>query len=214
MTATAQFTIGEQASCTDGPCGEVRRVVVDPVARTVTHLVIEAKHRSGLARLVPVDLVRAGADGLELSCTLATFDNLDRAEETEFLPGTGGYGYSPHQVLGWPYYGISAGTMGLGMGNVSPAFTYDTLPVGEVGVRRGDCVHALDGEIGKVQGLAIESGSHQVTHVLLQEGHLWGRKEVTIPIGAVVSIDNGIRLNLTKRQVEDLPPVPVDRRGE
>jgi len=52
-----EFTIGAEASCTDGVCGEVTRVVIDPIAETVTHLVIEPKHRVGLARLVPLDLV-------------------------------------------------------------------------------------------------------------------------------------------------------------
>jgi hypothetical protein len=41
--------------------------------------------------------------------------------------------------------------------------------------------------------------------VLLREGHLWGRKEVSIPVSAVTKIENGIWLNLTKKQVEDLP---------
>jgi hypothetical protein len=45
-----------------------------------------------------------------------------------------------------------------------------------------------------------------VTHVLLQEGHLWGRKDVVIPVSAVTKVENGIWLNLTKKQVEDLPP--------
>jgi hypothetical protein len=49
--------------------------------------------------------------------------------------------------------------------------------------------------------------------VLLQEGHLFGRKEVAIPITAVVAIDDGIRLNLTKEDVQNLPPVEVDRLG-
>jgi hypothetical protein len=46
--------------------------------------------------------------------------------------------------------------------------------------------------------------------VLLQEGHLWGRKEVAIPISAVTGIEDGIRLNITKQQVENLPPVDID----
>ena len=45
-----------------------------------------------------------------------------------------------------------------------------------------------------------------MTHVLLQEGHLWGRKEVAIPITAVTRVDIGIELNLTKDQVGNLPP--------
>ena len=63
--------------------------------------------------------------------------------------------------------------------------------------------------IGQVQGLVIDPDSRQVTHVLLQEGHLWGRKEVAIPIRAVTVVDDGIRLNLTKQQVQDLPPAGI-----
>jgi hypothetical protein len=37
-------------------------------------------------------------------------------------------------------------------------------------------------------------------------GHIWGRKEIAIPISAVTGVDNGIRLNITKKQVEELPP--------
>jgi sporulation protein YlmC with PRC-barrel domain len=81
-------------------------------------------------------------------------------------------------------------------------------------VQRGDRVHATDGEIGRVQGLVIDPGSHHVTHVLLQEGHLWGSKEVAIPIGAVTDVEAGIRLNITKQQVEDLPPVDIDHPSE
>ena len=77
-------------------------------------------------------------------------------------------------------------------------------------MRRGDHVHATDGAIGKVQGLVIDRADHHVTHVLLQEGHLWGRKQVAIPIGAVASVDNGVRLTLTKDDVRDLPPIDLD----
>ena len=48
-----------------------------------------------------------------------------------------------------------------------------------------------------------------MTHVLLQEGHFWGRKEVAIPIGAVTGVNDGIQLNITKQQVEDLAPVDI-----
>lgn len=80
-------------------------------------------------------------------------------------------------------------------------------------MRRCDHVHATDGEIGLVEGLVIDPDDHQVTHVLLQEGHLWGRKEVAIPIGAVTGIEAGIRLNISKQQVESLPPVAIDHVG-
>ena len=83
----------------------------------------------------------------------------------------------------------------------------DVIPGGEAEVGPGDPVHAVDGEIGRVQGFVVNSDDDRVTHVLLQEGHLWGRKEVAIPMSAVIRVDEGIRLNLTRKQVGELPPV-------
>jgi sporulation protein YlmC with PRC-barrel domain len=211
MVETTIFTIGAKVSCTDGVCGDVIRVVVDPITRTVTHLVVEPKHRIALGRLVPLTLVHATAGGIRLRCTLAQFEKLDWAEETQFLPGSGGYpGYNPGQVLTWPYYGLGGGG-GLGMGNIPQPVILDRVPLGEVAVRRGEQVHASDGAIGRVQGLVVDPDDHHVTHVLLQEGHLWGRKEVAIPINAVTRVDSGIRLSITKQEVQDLPTVDVDR---
>lgn len=206
MAETTQFTIGADASCTDGPCGHVIRVVVDPVNEVVTHLVVEPTHREGLGRLVPLDLVDvdAASGNVTLRCSIEEFGKLEAAEETLFLPGGGIYaGYAASQVFALPYYG-------LGVGNITPPIVTDALPTGEVAVRRGQQVHATDGGIGRVQGLVIDRATHHVTHVLLQEGHLWGRKDVAIPIGAVQGIEDGIQLTLTKQEVQDLPAVDVD----
>ena len=63
MSETTEFIIGSAVSCSDGACGELRRVVVDPVARALTHLVVEPGHRRGTGRLVPVDLADSTAGG-------------------------------------------------------------------------------------------------------------------------------------------------------
>jgi sporulation protein YlmC with PRC-barrel domain len=213
MAATEEFVIGAEARCTDGTCGEVTRVVVDPVARAVTHLVVEPRHRRGLGRLVPLRLVEGGGEHIRLSCSQAEFRQLDSAEETQFIPGSAGYSaYGPEQVLAWPYYGLG-GAQGMGVGtamdSTSQTITYDALPAGEVAVRRGDRVFATDGAIGHVQGLVIDPRNQHVTHVLLQEGHLWGRKQVAIPIKAVAGTDTGIRLSVSRDEVRDLPRVDV-----
>ena len=89
--------------------------------------------------------------------------------------------------------------------------TVDYVPEGEVEVHSELTVCAADGEIGQVQGLVVESFGHQVTHVLLQEGRMRGRKEVAIPIDAVTKIGTLlIHLSLTRHQVKDLPPVDID----
>jgi sporulation protein YlmC with PRC-barrel domain len=206
MEETAPITIGAQASCTDGECGEVVRVVVDPVAQAVTHIVVEPHHQRSRGRLVPVGLVDATAGEVRIQCTMTEFEALDPAEETNFVQGTTSYAaYGPKQAIFWPYYG-----KGGRYGRRGDEVTEDSVPVGEVQVRRDDRVHATDGGIGRVQGLVIDRDNHHVTHVLLQEGHLWGRKEVAIPISAVTKATYGIQLNLTKQQVEDLPPVDIE----
>jgi hypothetical protein len=52
-----EFTIGTSVSCSDGFCGEVSRLITDPTARTVTHLVVQPKHKKYHGRLVPLDLI-------------------------------------------------------------------------------------------------------------------------------------------------------------
>jgi len=133
-------------------------------------------------------------------------------------------------VLSWPYYGLAIGGTsavggwvpsfagpgasyrGLdleGMGAGPELLIEDRIPVGEIEVRRGDRVHALDGDIGKVEGLIVDVTDHRVSHVLLQEGHLWGNKTVAIPFSEVRSGQDGVASELTKDQIRDLPPVDV-----
>jgi sporulation protein YlmC with PRC-barrel domain len=216
MAAAVEFAIGSEVGCVDGICGRLTRVVVDPVAKAVTDLVVEPEHRVGLARLVPVELAAPlgrGVDGIRLNCTLAQFARFDSAEETQFVPGTRGYEtYGPEQVLAWPYYRLGDTVMDPDAeGKVSETVTVDTVPLGEVDVRRGEHVHATDGSIGQVQGLVVDPAGEHVTHVLLAEGHLWGRKQVAIPISAVTGVDDdGISLNIAKQGVQDLPSVSID----
>jgi sporulation protein YlmC with PRC-barrel domain len=213
MSEATEFTIGSEVACSDGVCGELTRVVVDPLARALTHLVVEPNRRRGTGRLVPVELVDSTADEIRLRCATSEFEALEDAEETRFLPGASGeWGYRQGEMLSLPYFGLGMGGMGIGMGiGASPqAVTYDRVPVGEVEVLRGEHVHATDGPIGQVQGLVIDPGDHHVTHVLLDEGHLWGKKRVAIPISAVKDVSDGVRLKVTKDQVRDLPPVDLE----
>jgi sporulation protein YlmC with PRC-barrel domain len=217
MAETIPFTIGAEVSCSDGVCGKLSRVVIDPVAKTLTHLVVTPDDPwQGLGQLVPVDLAEVTADGITLRCTKAEFAKMKAAYETHFIPSAWDPGpYSGNQMLAWPYYGLGAGlagtdSIGMEMAAAGQTVVEDKVPVGEVEVARGDHVHATDGNIGRVQGLVIDPSDHHVTHVLLQEGHLWGRKQVTIPISAVTEVsEDGIHISLTKQAVQDLPVVDL-----
>jgi sporulation protein YlmC with PRC-barrel domain len=211
-----EFVMGAKVTCSDGFCGEVRRTILDPAARTVTHLVVGPGHSKSQERLVPIELADEVDGKIMLSCTLAQFAQLEPAEEVRLAEGLdyeGGYGPSEavqgYGDVGSMGVGGSASGVGIGggMGHRQPLIVEHAVPLGETEVERHEGVHASDGEIGRVEGFVVDRESHKVTHILLQEGHLWGRKEVAIPVSAVASVDAGIRLSITKKQVEDLPPL-------
>lgn len=206
MAEGAPFTIGARARCSDGACGRVTQVVIDPVKKTVTHLIVEPDHREGLGRLVPIDRVK-GEDGeVVIDANLSQFDSFHRAEETHFLPGIEGEfdTYDPEQVLLWPYFG----------GNTTVPVTVDALPPGEVAVRRGQEVQAGGGRVGEVEGLIVDPGHHRVTHLLLKEGHVFSHKDVAIPVSAVEKVeDDTVKVKLTKQEISALPAVDFKRSG-
>ena len=119
MAEETAFAMGAKASCTDGFCGEVSRMIVDPATETVTHLVIEPKHRQEPGRLVPLNLVDTTVGEIRLRCTLAEFGRLEAAEETELVEG--GYG------------GMGVGGMNtpMGISNPVPTVLEDIVPSGE-----------------------------------------------------------------------------------
>ena len=131
-----------------------------------------------------------------LRCTEAEFKNLEAAEEPPNLEEELTEGYRPPDVE--PEPGETVG------GAIS--LVQELVGKTEEEEHSGDHIHATDGDIGKLYALSIDSDTHQVTHVLLKEGHFpWHHKEVRIPADKVFGFDDtGIHLSITKQQVQDL----------
>jgi sporulation protein YlmC with PRC-barrel domain len=213
------FTVGATVSCTNGDCGKLTRVIIDPIGRTLTHIVVEPRHEER-GRLVPLHLVQTSTpEKIELACTLHEFNLLDPSRDTDYFPmdqGQGsyyggyarGYGYGYGSAYFLPYYGY--GGMGYGYGWGRDSVSYDAVPAGEVTIRRGDAVHATDGDVGHIAGLVIGTPTGDVTHVLLQEGHLWGKRDVSIPISSVTRVGETVQVGLTKNQIDALPSIDID----
>jgi hypothetical protein len=208
------LVIGNEALCSDGFQGELRAVVIDPAARTVTHIVVEPKGRVGLARLVPLDLVDAAPGPIRLRCAEEEFKGLDPAEETlaEFALGQ----TVPVQLLppGWRGTGEPV-TEGGSILRIDEKETVDVVPAGEIEEHGGGHVHATDGDTGQVRAFRLDAGTGKLTHVLLRVGHAWGRRDVAIPFDQVTGLDEGgISLGISREQVRDLPPVDIEHPAE
>jgi sporulation protein YlmC with PRC-barrel domain len=214
-----RLELGTPVRCTDGTFGELADVVIDPISRRLTHLVVRPGHEQGQARLVPVELAASDDNGSEVSldCTVDEVTKLEPVHEYAYLR----LGESPvedpqwdvgvEDVLALPYYEADPyGPSPIYDTNVGMA--YDRVPKGEVEIRRASAVASVDGhDLGQVDGFLVDAEG-QITHVILERGHLWGRREVTIPIGAVATVaTDAVTLSLSKEEVGSLPSVRVHR---
>ncbi len=119
------------------------------------------------------------------------------------VPAAGGMGTVP--LVMWPYATAE--------GPEYVRMERENIPAGERAVRRGARVQATDGDVGHVDEFLVNPDGDLITHLVLREGHLWGRKDVSIPVSAIDLIEEDtVFLSLSKDDVEALPTIPIHRR--
>jgi sporulation protein YlmC with PRC-barrel domain len=203
------IAVQTKVECADGPCGECSTVIVDPHKQAVTHLVVQDKTLSDTdQRLVPFDRVQeASREQIRLRCTRKELAAMEPFVETRYV-------VTQEQPI--PTYPID-GQMHM-VGRPDAAGSYyeeeevELIPEGEQALRPGMKVKATDGQIGHVAELVVEPESGKISHLVLEKGHLWGKKEVTVPLSEVNFADEDtVHLKLDKEAVRELPAVPVKR---
>jgi hypothetical protein len=200
--------IDADVQCTDGVAGRSTYVVLNPVTRRVTHVVVRQGSFPHLERLVPVGMVtETSPDQIHLNCSQQELHGLVPFIETEFLPGESPYeAYEPDEYRLWPYV--------LPDDELVPV-EYERVPSGELAVRRGSHVRATDGDVGRVDEFLVDRESEHITHLVLREGHLWRQKDVLIPVSEIGQIDEDrVYLTLGKEEVANLPTIPLRRWHE
>jgi sporulation protein YlmC with PRC-barrel domain len=202
-----EVPIDARVECTDGHAGSSTHVIIDPTSNKVTHFVVSDDELvAGHSYLVPVDLVtETRHDVIKLSCTLKELAQLEQFTEVHYVP-------NPESMTGYPADSVYLSPY------VSPLDTgylpveVERVPLGELAVRRGAVVEAKDGFVGHLGEFLLDPDTGQVTHLVLQEGHFLGKREVTLPISAVdQTLENTIYLKLDKNEIQKLPAVPVKR---
>jgi sporulation protein YlmC with PRC-barrel domain len=200
--------------------GKLGDLVVDPVAKRVTHLVVKPHHGDDTSHLVPIEVAdSAEQDGrIALTCSRAEFEALPAVQEFTYLrldevkTDDPDWDVGVTDILALPYYD-STGLAGPVEAVGDMGVVWDRVPKGEVELRRSSRVMAADGDyLGDVDGFLVDDDGDHITHFVLERGHLWGKREVTIPISAVAGVStDAVSLSLTKDEVGDLPSVPVHR---
>ena len=119
------------------------------------------------------------------------------------------------EMLALPFYDSIDSGAGVAEFDGGVTVRYDRVPKGEVEIRRASGVTSADGHhLGHVDGFVVDGEQH-VGHVVLEHGHLWGKREVAIPIAAVARVENdSVVLSLSKDEVGALESVRVRRWHE
>ncbi len=200
--------------CTDGVCGRSVYLVVNPIDQKVTHLVVKETLYPHTERIIPAALItQTAANLIQLKCTKQEFSGQEEFVHTEYIKST-----VPPLLAEPPYFGppFSYGRYSLPYA-VPAASGYVTvhhkrIPAGELAVRRGAHVKATDGRIGQVDEFLLDPATQHITHLILREGHLWGQRDVVIPVSDIDHIEEDVvLLKLDKRGVEALPAIPIRR---
>jgi len=207
-----EIPLNAQVECTDGVCGRSVYVLINPVIEQVTHLVV--REASSLTEyIVPVDVVSETiADTIQLSCSKAELEKMDPFIKTEFI----------EEKVPETYYSYGSGVYETGSYFYGPYVTpemtvkvpvdYRQIPQGELAVRRGTSVGATDGYVGHVDEFVVNPENGHITHLVMREGHLWGQKDVIIPLSAMGDTrEDTVFLKFDKHQIESLPTFPLHR---
>jgi sporulation protein YlmC with PRC-barrel domain len=199
--------VNAAVKCADGPTGRSIVLIVDPIMRQVTHIVVRQKGGLHMERLVPVGLVTVSTPHeIQLRCTLEELDRMELFVDVEFIPSEYPYmAYDAEDQVFWPYVQAEEDAM-------VPIET-ERIPPGELAIHRGAHVHATDGRVGKIDEFLVDLADGHITHLVLREGHLWGQRDVTIPVSEIQRIDeDAVYLKLDRHNIEKLPGIPVKRR--
>jgi sporulation protein YlmC with PRC-barrel domain len=195
-----------KVQCSDGACGKTTNVIVNPVTHTVTHIVLEDKSLGdNRTRMVPADKIASTTETqITLSCSKDEVAHLKPFITTNFIEESpSGKAYTTGDAYTYPY-----------VINDTAYSSVDEkqVPLGQLEVHAGMQVEATDGKAGKLDELVLDKDSGDITHIQMRKGHLWGAKDVTIPVSAIDFVDERtVYLNIDKKAVGTLPTVAVKR---
>jgi len=188
--------LNAHVECTDGRVGHLENIILNPKTEKVTYLVVRGNDLQNRERLVPEKLVKeATPDTVHLSIDKERFERMKDFIQEEYIPSN--IMLYMADMAGWNV-GTPAGVF----------VEHETVPAGGTIVHKGAKVFATDGHVGKVDDFLVEKKTGRITHLILLEGHLWGKKDISVPVSQIDRYEDGnVYLNIDKSGVENLPVI-------
>ena len=199
-----------KVQCIDGDCGKTTTIIMNPVTTEVTHVVVKDRHSE---YMVPLEHIAEGsADLVKLQLSREELARQEPFVRTQFLGQEmldedikAAAVVTEMDAVMWPYNSLDD--------NYQDMYVQvEQIPHDELAIHRGSHVEANDGHIGRVGEFIVNPENNHVTYLVLLEGHLWGKKMVTIPVSEIDRIEQDtVYLKLDKVTVKSLPSVPTRR---
>jgi uncharacterized protein YrrD len=191
--------VGAHVQCTDGHGGSVTGLIIDPLARRLTHIVVQDYTVPAVEHLVPVARVAGTThDRVTLDCTRETLAALEPFAEGRYISSNAS-DYELFYAVD-PFAEFEAEHI--------PLVT-EHIPPGELAIQRGAQVVAIDGPVGEMAALVVDRASDDISSIVVRLGHWLTKHEQAIPIAAVERIESGnLYLTLARDQVATLPAIP------
>lgn len=193
--------------CLDNESGRVTQVLLDPVTERVTHVIVRDDRGPHQEYMVPVkDVLETSSDTILLDCDREKFAHYDPFISRRFVPAKEPLdAFTDDDYIYWPFVVPE---------DQSYVVNSRNIPAGEIAVHAGEKIVSTDGPVGVVDEFLVDpQSSGNVTHLVMRHGHLWGRKEIAIPVDAIDHIDDDrVFVKLNRKAIETLAPIPVERR--
>lgn len=191
--------------CTDGECGKTDAVIVDPRSKKVTHIIVRGDDIPE-GRMVGIEVISETTEEvIYLNCSVSELAEMEIFTKTQYVK-TNVPADVYYDVYNMPY------VQPMSTGTVEVPIDEELIPPGELAIHRGTPVEATDGYIGDIGEFLIDPESGKISHLVLLKGHLWGRKEVSLPISVIDQVlHDTVYIKLEKKSVEMLPEIPIQR---
>jgi sporulation protein YlmC with PRC-barrel domain len=196
--------------CIDGDCGKTTTIIINPVTTEVTHVVVKDRHQE---YMVPLNLfAESSADLVKLQIRREELAQQEPFVRTQFLGQEmlddeydAATVAAEMDAVMWPYNSLDDNYHDM-------YIQVEQIPHNELAIHRGAHVEASDGHIGRVGEFIVNPENNHITYLVLLEGHLWGKKMVSIPVSEIDRIEQDtVYLKLDKETVKSLPAVPTRR---
>ncbi|MEI2611025.1 MAG: hypothetical protein V9G20_20530 [Candidatus Promineifilaceae bacterium] len=172
-----ELNMGATVHCTDGQCGHLTKLVLEPDTYIVTHIVVEEGLLFKRARAFPISVVkRTAVQDIYLSISAEQMSNFPEYHEDIVE--------RPDPVRGGETLLDAGPYMTVSSTPIIRQKVRQGIPADSTVIERGTVVQNPQGADGKLDSVVIEPESGQITQLVMHQGIIFTEQKL-IPVANV-----------------------------